>query len=55
MQDRTVLDVLTPDCVLLQRTVTPAPMVVTHVRGENIVAVRTRDFPEVIVFRLSLH
>jgi hypothetical protein len=52
--DRTVMDVITRDCRLLRRSATPTPMTVTHASGTRLVAVRTLDYPEVIVYEQRL-
>lgn len=48
--DRTTMDVITPDCRLLRRTVTQAPLMVLRTSGSRMVAVRNLEYPEVLVY-----
>jgi len=50
VRDRAVMDVVTPDCTLLRRTVTPTPLLITDAAGSRLVAVQNLEYPEVIVY-----
>lgn len=47
---RTTLDLLGADCRLLRRTVSDGPLTVLRASGSRLVAVRTVDYPEVLVY-----
>lgn len=53
-RDRTTMDVLTADCRLLRRTVTPAPLMVLHASGSRLVGVRNLEYPEVLVYEYRM-
>lgn len=54
VQDRGILDVLTADCRLHRRRVTDTPVVITRRMGSRLLAVRTLDYPEVLVYDFHL-
>ena len=51
---RTTMDVITSRCRLLRRTVSDGPLTVMHASGSRMVAVRTVDYPEVLVYEHRL-
>lgn len=51
---RTTMDVVTSECRLLRRTVSDGPLTVMQASGSRMVAVRTVDYPEVLVYEHSL-
>jgi hypothetical protein len=48
--DRTVMDVVSQDCTLVRRTTTAAPLMVTDASGSRLAAVRSLEYPEVIIY-----
>lgn len=54
VRDRRVLDLLTTECRLLRRTVLEAPVNFLDRMGDRLLAVRTLDYPEVVVYRMQV-
>lgn len=54
VQDRRVLDLLTPECRLLRRTVLDVPVNFLDRAGDRLLAARTLDYPELVVYRMQV-
>jgi hypothetical protein len=50
VNDRRILDVITPDCQLLRRTPVEGPLTLTRSQGNRLLGVRTLDYPEIVVY-----
>jgi len=48
--DSRSIDLIGPDCTILRRTVSPAPLTFIARSGTDLVAVRNMGFPEVVVY-----
>jgi hypothetical protein len=51
---RDTIDLLTSDCRLLRRTPLDTPVTIVSRRGRRVAALRMLDYPEVVVYEMSI-
>lgn len=54
VNDRRILDVITPDCRLVRRAEVEGPLTFFHRSGDRLLGARTLDYPEVVIYRYSV-